>query len=40
MNPTIVASNPAKNQPLVEIENSILTPEARAFLLKLASRFG
>jgi malate synthase len=39
MNPTLVANNPAKNQPLIEIEKSILTPEARAFLLKLASRF-
>jgi malate synthase len=39
MNPTIVANNPAKNQSLPDIENSVLTPEARAFLLKLASRF-
>ena len=27
------------NQPLAQIESSILTPEARAFLLKLAARF-
>src|SRR5271165_6490801 len=39
MNPTFVEKNPAQNQTLIQIENSILTPEARAFLLKLANRF-
>jgi malate synthase len=39
MNPTILANNPVKTPPLTEIESSILTPEARSFLLKLANRF-
>jgi malate synthase len=34
-NPTLSAANPTLN----EIETAILTPEARAFLLKLAGRF-
>jgi malate synthase len=34
-NPTLSAANPTLN----EIEKAILTPEARAFLLKLAGRF-
>ena len=39
MNPTFVETNPAQNQTLIQIENDILTPEAKAFLLKLAARF-
>src|ERR1035438_1131018 len=39
MNPTFVENNSTQNQPLAEIEAGILTAEARAFLLKLASRF-
>ncbi|MGB8013219.1 MAG: malate synthase A [Terriglobales bacterium] len=39
MNPTFVENDPAENQSLAKIESAILTPEARAFLLKLAARF-
>jgi malate synthase len=39
MNPTFVENSSTQNQPLAEIEAGILTAEARAFLLKLASRF-
>ncbi len=39
MNPTFVEKNPAQTQTLTQIENDILTPEAKAFLLKLAARF-
>jgi malate synthase len=39
MNPTSVANNITESKALSEIEAGILTPDARAFLLKLASRF-
>jgi malate synthase len=39
MNPTFLENNPAANQAPSQIENGILTPEARAFLSKLSSRF-
>src|SRR5271165_6223279 len=39
MNPTFLENNPAGNQSPAELENGVLTPEARAFLLKLAARF-
>jgi malate synthase len=37
MNPTIIDNNP--NQTLTQLENGVLTPEARAFLSKLAAKF-
>jgi malate synthase len=39
MNPTSVANPTAERKVLSEIETGILTPDARAFLQKLASRF-
>src|ERR1700733_3294338 len=39
MNPTSVANPTAESKVLSEIETGILTPDARAFLQKLASRF-
>jgi malate synthase len=39
MNPTSVANPTTETKALSEIEAGILTPNARAFLLKLASRF-
>ncbi|MFZ0561909.1 MAG: malate synthase A, partial [Terriglobales bacterium] len=39
MNPMSVANNTIESKALSEIENGILTPDARAFLLKLASCF-
>src|SRR5271167_5045879 len=36
---TILQNDAAENQTPNQIENSILTPEARAFLSKLAARF-
>src|ERR1017187_9667525 len=39
MNPTIIENNPAANPTLAQIETGILTPEAQAFLSKLAVRF-
>jgi malate synthase len=39
MNPTFLEKTATRNENLTQIETSVLTPEARAFLLKLATRF-